>query len=258
MKCTQLVIIIRQLSMVSSKKIIKLTSNSFCNELKNKLNTYQNSVKPYIKQLEKTLNHNTYINTLNDLSNDLIVVYGPAGTGKTHIACTYAIEQLKSKAIEKIIITRPVVTVHENLGFLPGTINEKMDPYMRPIFDSFLKYYEQTEIDKMLYEKKIQIIPLGHMRGRTFDNSFIIADEMQNAIVEQTYMCLTRIGQKSRMVITGDPDQTDLILKHEKSGLVDLINRIENSSISGIRLIKLTNDDIKRSQIVKSVIDLYK
>ena len=139
----------------------------------------------------------------------IVLGMGPAGTGKTFIACHTAVEQLKSTKIEKIIITRPIVSVEENMGFLPGSINEKMDPFTRPIFDVLSSSYDKKEIQLLIKKNIIEISPLGFMRGRTFDNAFIIADEMQNSSPNQMKMLLTRIGENSKLVITGDLEQSD-------------------------------------------------
>jgi phosphate starvation-inducible PhoH-like protein len=154
---------------------------------------------------------------LNNKKNDLIVAVGPAGSGKTMFACLKAMESLRKNDVNKIILTRPVVPVEEDIGFLPGNIVKKMDPWTRPIFDLFLEYYSQNEITQMINNGIIEISPLAYMRGRTFKNAFIIADEMQNSSPNQMMMLTTRIGTNSRMVITGDLDQSD---KFENNGLI--------------------------------------
>jgi phosphate starvation-inducible PhoH-like protein len=196
------------------------------------------------------------VNYLNDESNKIIISTGPAGTGKTLFACQKAITQLKSQEIDKIILTRPVVTVEEEIGFLPGNIIKKMDPWTKPIFDIFLEYCSKTELDLMLHNGKIEICPLAFMRGRTFKSSFIIADEMQNSSPNQMKMLVTRLGKNSRMVITGDLQQTDI---QKENGLYDFITRLEkhNNSSSMIKLVKLENEDIERSEVVKKVIEIY-
>lgn len=203
----------------------------------------------------KTLNQGAYFNYLNDESNKIIISTGPAGCGKTLFACQKAITQMKSQEIDKIIITRPMVTVEEEIGFLPGNIIKKMDPWTKPIFDIFLEFYSKTELDLMLYNGKIEICPLAFMRGRTFKNAFIIADEMQNSSPNQMKMLVTRLGANSRMVITGDLNQTDFI---KENGLHDFISRFENYNNSRlIKLVRLENEDIERSEIVKNVIEIY-
>lgn len=204
----------------------------------------------------KTINQNKYQDALNIKEDNIIVVTGPAGTGKTLMACNCAINYLKQDKIEKIIITRPVVPVEEDIGFLPGNLNKKMDPWTRPIFDIFEEYYSKTNVNNMVLNGQIEISPLGFMRGRTFKNSFIIADEMQNSSPNQMQMLLTRIGSNSRLVITGDLDQSD---KQINNGLNDLINRIKYTEINlkNILLIELNNSDIQRSELVNQIVQLY-
>ena len=203
----------------------------------------------------KSVNQNNYVDYLNDENNKIIISIGPAGTGKTLFACQKAINQMKNQEIDKIIITRPIVTIEEDIGFLPGNIIKKMDPWTKPIFDIFLEYYSKSELDLLLLNGKIEICPLVFMRGRTFKNSFIIADEMQNSSPNQMKMLSTRLGVNSRMVITGDLNQTDIL---KANGLEDLINKVKlfnNSKL--IKYVNLNNDDIERSDIVKEIINLY-
>jgi phosphate starvation-inducible PhoH-like protein len=210
----------------------------------------------------KTYNQKKYVEYLNNKKNDLIVVMGPAGTGKTMFACLKAIESLRKNDVNKIILTRPVVPVEEDIGFLPGNIVKKMDPWTRPIFDIFLDYYSQSEITKMINDGVIEISPLAFMRGRTFKNAFIIADEMQNSSPNQMMMLTTRIGINSRMVITGDLDQSDKLIDN---GLKDFISKYnyykmnENYSVhdNEIQLIKLNDSDILRSVIVEKILKIY-
>jgi len=207
----------------------------------------------------KTSNQANYVKCLDDLSSKIIVTLGPAGTGKTMFACQKAITQLKTENIDKIIITRPLVTVEEEVGFLPGNIIKKMDPWTKPIFDIFMEYYSKSDLDVMLYSNKIEICPLAFMRGRTFKNAFIIADEMQNSSPNQMKMLVTRLGHNSRMVITGDLHQSDI---KGDNGLHDFIYRFENHQSKNnktnlIHLVHLKNEDIERSDVVKKVIEIY-
>ena len=210
--------------------------------------------------LPKGYNQQLYVDTLNSPSNKLLFVVGPAGTGKTMFACLKAAELLKSGEINKVVVTRPIVTVDEDLGFLPGNIAKKMDPWTRPLFDLFLEYYSRTELDYLINKNSIEICPLAFMRGRTFKNSFIIADEMQNSSPNQMKMLTTRIGQNSKMVITGDLQQSDIL---KDNGLKDLINKVNkyNTNLVNttrlINIIDLDNEDIERSEIVKQVIAIY-
>jgi phosphate starvation-inducible PhoH-like protein len=210
--------------------------------------------------LPKTNNQQVYLDALNDYKSKIVIVYGPAGTGKTMFACLKAIDLLKLNSIDKIIITRPVVTVEEDIGFLPGNIVKKMDPWTKPVFDLFLEQYSKSELDNLIYGNTIEICPLAFMRGRTFKNAFIIADEMQNSTPNQMKMLTTRIGINSKMVITGDVKQSELFSK--ENGLVDFINKIKLYENVGndtelIQIVELENDDIERSEVVKKVLKIY-
>ena len=214
----------------------------------------------------KTPNQEKYYSYLNDDKIKLLFAVGPAGTGKTMLACNNAVKDLKSGKVDKIIVTRPVVPVEEDIGFLPGNINKKMDPWTRPLFDVFLDFYSQREIDLMMYNSVIEISPLAYMRGRTFKNAFIIADEMQNSSPNQMLMLTTRIGMGSKMVVTGDLKQSD---KGLDSGLSDFINKFKvyerresekynNTDINiGIKIVELNNTDIERSPVIVKILDVY-
>ena len=211
----------------------------------------------------RTKNQEKYIDYLNNDDNKLIIAVGPAGTGKTLFACLKAISQLRNGEINKLIVTRPVVTVEEDIGFLPGNIVKKMDPWTRPIFDLFLEFFSKTELDNYINANIIEISPLAFMRGRTFKNSFIIADEMQNSSPNQMKMLTTRIGINSKMVITGDLKQTDIL---KENGLNDLVNKINifnkysndtNNTNNLIKIVDFEKQDIERSEIVRKIIDIY-
>lgn len=204
----------------------------------------------------KNVNQYNYVSHLNKENIKLLISTGPAGCGKTLFACQKAILDLLSKNINKIIITRPVVSVDEELGFLPGNIIKKMDPWTKPIFDIFLEYYSKSELDLMLKNEQIEICPLAFMRGRTFKNCFIIADEMQNSSPNQMKMLITRLGENSRLVITGDLEQSDL---SNENGLQDFIYKLDNFNNSNglIYQIHFDNTDIERSEIVKKIVDIY-
>lgn len=210
----------------------------------------------------KTQNQINYVKCLNEESSKIIVATGPAGTGKTLFACLKAIDLLSKHEINKVIITRPVVTVEEELGFLPGNIVSKMDPWTRPIFDLFLEYYSKKELDNMVHENQIEISPLAFMRGRTFKNAFVIADEMQNSSPNQMKMLTTRIGTNSKMVITGDVQQSDLKTNNGLSELIQKIKTYDNEYASSsiekmIQLVTLDGGDIERSEVVKKIIEIY-
>lgn len=200
----------------------------------------------------KTINQQKLVNLTRKY--DLVFALGPAGTGKTYISVALAVKALKNKEVKKIIITRPAVEAGENLGFLPGDLKEKIDPYLRPVYDALydmvpkekLKYYEENNI--------IEIAPLAYMRGRTLDNAFILLDEAQNTTPMQIKMFLTRMGPSSKVIITGDTTQIDLP-KKQVSGLVEAVQVLQG--IKGIGLIKLNRHDVIRHKIVKDIIDAY-
>jgi phosphate starvation-inducible PhoH-like protein len=210
------------------------------------------------KYYPKGINQKNYVTSLDDNDITLIFATGPAGSGKTLFACIHAINALKKKSVSKIILTRPVIAVEdEEIGYLPGDLKHKMDPWTKPIFDIFLEYFKQSEIDQMIKESIIEITPLSFMRGRTFKNSIIIADEMQNSTPNQMLMCTTRIGINSKMIICGDLLQTDRSIDN---GLNDIIDRLNTSEkkYSNIKIIELFESDIQRSQIVKDILEIYK
>ncbi len=186
--------------------------------------------------------------------NDLVFAIGPAGTGKTFVAVAMAVRALKNKEVKKIIVTRPAVEAGESLGFLPGDMKEKIDPYIRPIYDALsdmieadkLKVYEETGI--------VEIAPLAYMRGRTLNNAFILLDEAQNTTPMQIKMFMTRMGQGSKMVITGDKTQIDLPLK-QKSGLIDALEVLKN--VKSIGVVTLDAKDVTRHPLVREIIKAY-
>ena len=204
----------------------------------------------------KSPNQILYNNILDKDNEYLLSVVGPAGTGKTFLACLKGIEKLKENKVEKIIITRPIVSVEEeNIGFLPGNIEKKMDPWVRPIHDVFLEFYTKKELNDLILNNKLEISPLGFMRGRTFKNSLVIADEMQNSTPNQMLMLLTRLGINSKIVVTGDLNQSDL---GNKNGLKDLIEKMERKTYENFYLVKLDETDVQRSNIVNEVLKMYK
>lgn len=196
-----------------------------------------------------------YVKELKNMNNKIIVATGPAGTGKTLFATEYAIKQYLLKNCEKIIFTRPYVSAGENIGFLPGSIEDKMAPWTRPIFDILHNFINPHTVKKMIDSKIIEICPLGFMRGRTFKNSWIIADEMQNSTPSQMKMILTRIGENTRIVITGDLEQNDLSFKN--NGLDDFLNKFKGKRSDSITSIEFNNTDIERDEIVKEVLEIY-
>lgn len=186
--------------------------------------------------------------------NDVLFAVGPAGTGKTYTAVALAVRALKNKAVKKIILTRPAVEAGENLGFLPGDLKEKIDPYLRPLYDALDDMIPPDKLAQFMDTRVIEIAPLAYMRGRTLDNAFIILDEAQNCSTAQIKMFLTRLGPSASCIITGDLSQVDLPF-HQKSGLrkaIDLLTRID-----GIGLVRLSADDVVRHRLVKEIIRAY-
>jgi phosphate starvation-inducible protein PhoH and related proteins len=200
----------------------------------------------------KSVNQQKLVQSVRD--NDLVFALGPAGTGKTFISVALAVRALKNKLVKKIIITRPAVEAGENLGFLPGDLKEKIDPYLRPIYDALndmvpfekLKYYMEREI--------VEIAPLAYMRGRTLNNAFILLDEAQNTTPMQMKMFLTRMGPESKMIVTGDASQVDLP-KNQNSGLKEAV-RILNE-VKGIGMVQLSAKDVVRHKLVRDIIEAY-
>ncbi|NVK49670.1 MAG: PhoH family protein [Cyclobacteriaceae bacterium] len=188
------------------------------------------------------------------MKNDLVFALGPAGTGKTYIAVALAVRALKNREVKRIIITRPAVEAGENLGFLPGDLQEKLDPYLRPIYDALqdmvppekLKYYQETRV--------IEIAPLAYMRGRTLHDAFVLLDEAQNTTSEQIKMFLTRMGPNSKVIITGDQTQVDLPIR-QKSGLSEALRILKD--VKGIGIVNLSGKDVIRHKLVKAIIEAY-
>ena len=203
----------------------------------------------------RTPNQKQYFDLLMDRNVTTLFGLGPAGCGKTLFACNAAVHELKHGLVDHIIITRPVISVDEELGYLPGSLESKMDPWTRPIFDIFREFYSGTQIRSMCQNGVIQISPLAFMRGRTFKRSFIIADEMQNSSPNQMKMMLTRLGEDSRMVVTGDLKQSD---RTGVNGLEDFIGKLRRfHNETSIRFIELENADIQRSHTVSRILDIY-
>ena len=187
--------------------------------------------------------------------NDMMFAIGPAGTGKTYTAVALAVKSLKSKHVKRIILTRPAVESGENLGFLPGDLKEKLDPYMQPLYDALMDMLPSEKLKDYLENGTIQIAPLAFMRGRTLDKAFVILDEAQNATESQMKMFLTRMGMSSKFMITGDETQIDLP-KKQKSGLVQAKKKLEK--IEGISFVFLDEKDVIRHKLVKKIIKSYK
>ncbi len=187
-------------------------------------------------------------------NHDIVFAIGPAGTGKTYTSVALAVKALKERRVQKIILARPAVEAGENLGFLPGDLKEKIDPYLRPLYDALEDMIDQDKLNLHLQKNVIEIAPLAYMRGRTLNNAFVILDEAQNATNTQMKMFLTRIGFNSRAIITGDITQTDLPRKHQ-SGLISIPTILKG--IEGIDFVYLGDEDVVRHRLVKDIINAY-
>jgi len=216
------------------------------------INTYQKK-KP-VTILPRNRNQESYVLKLLDETKDIVFGIGPAGTGKTLLAVQVAVKLFREGAIDKIIVTRPAVSVDEDLGFLPGTLEQKMAPWTRPIFDVLREYFNAREIEGMIEEGIIEIAPLAYMRGRTFKNSFILADEMQNATPNQMKMLLTRLGEGSQMAVTGDLAQADRL---KDNGLINFVDLLRESNATRIDIVNFGQGDIERHDAVKEVLRVY-
>lgn len=210
--------------------------------------------KNQVTILPRNINQETYMLKLLDRKKDIIFGIGPAGTGKTLIAVQVAVKLFKEGRVDKIIITRPAVSVDEDLGFLPGTLEQKMAPWTRPIFDVLREYFNAREISGMIDEGIVEIAPLAYMRGRTFKNAFILADEMQNATQNQMKMLLTRIGTGSKMVVTGDLAQADRL---RDNGLIQFVEQLEAKEIARLDIVRFAKGDIERHEAVREVLEIY-
>jgi phosphate starvation-inducible protein PhoH and related proteins len=209
-----------------------------------------------VELVPKTLNQERLILALNDANQHIVISVGPAGTGKSYLAMIAAIRALRRGDCERIVLTRPAVGVDdERHGFLPGDLNSKMEPWTRPLLDILREFYHPRDIAQMIEDQTIEISPLAFMRGRTFKNAWIVADEMQNATPGQMKMLLTRIGESSRIVVTGDVEQTDR--QSHDNGLLDIAQRLEANNTDGIRICYLGNRDVQRHPIITQVLDLY-
>jgi len=215
--------------------------------------TYQK--RPRVQIYPKNLNQESYLLKLNDPKKMIVFAIGPAGTGKTMLAVQWAIDQLKYGDATKIIITRPAVSVDEEHGFLPGDLNEKMAPWTRPIFDVLAENYNAREIETMVAEGVIETSPLAYMRGRTFKNAVVIADEMQNTTPSQMKMLLTRLGTDSKMVVTGDLQQADRPTNNGLLEFLKLYGNFENHRY--VDICHFDIGDVERHEAVKEILAIY-
>ena len=236
--------------MGAKRKAAKQHSNNYSNVVD--FNFHQK--KTTVTILPRNRNQETYVLKLLDDTKDIIFGIGPAGTGKTLLAVQVAVKLFKEGKVDKIIVTRPAVSVDEDLGFLPGTLEQKMAPWTRPIFDVLREYFDARQIEGMIEEGIIEIAPLAYMRGRTFKNSFILADEMQNATPNQMKMLLTRLGEGSKMAVTGDLRQAD---RAHDNGLVEFLDLMEEKNTTKLDVVRFAKHDVERHEAVKEVLEMY-
>lgn len=201
----------------------------------------------------RTLTQRKYLDLLAS-SVPVVIGTGPAGTGKTLLACHSASKALVSGRTSRIVLTRPAVSVDESHGFLPGTLEKKMEPWTRPVFDALYRYWSPKTVRDMVHDQVIEICPLAYMRGRTFDDAWIIGDEMQNSTPSQMKMLLTRIGEGSKVIVTGDTAQHDR--GFEDNGLADLIYRLPVFT-NDIQHVQFTEDDVVRNAVIKDILKMY-
>ena len=219
------------------------------------INNFLPQKKKEVKILPRNISQESYMLQLLDSKKNIVFGIGPAGTGKTLLAVQTAIKQFKEGSVDKIVVTRPAVSADEDLGFLPGTLEQKMAPWTRPIFDVLQEYFTAKDIDGMLQEGVVEIAPLAFMRGRTFKRAFIVADEMQNATKNQMKMLLTRLGTGSKMAVTGDLAQADRI---NDNGLIDFCKHLQHhGNADRLSVVEFSKGDIERHQAVKEVLEIY-
>jgi phosphate starvation-inducible PhoH-like protein len=204
--------------------------------------------------LPRNLAQEVYVEALNDDRKSMVFAMGPAGTGKTMLGTQFAIKRYIEEG-KRIVVTRPAVSVDEQHGFLPGSLIQKMEPWVMPILDVFREHFEQTTIRRMLENSDLEIAPLAYMRGRTFKDATVLGDEMQNALPSQMKMLLTRIGEGSRMIITGDLKQHDR--GFEQNGLRDFVHRLRERGSDKIAVIEFDPRDIERHPVIEDILDIY-
>ena len=208
-----------------------------------------------VRIVPRNFKQDDLLELLQDDNKHIVFATGPAGTGKTIVSTLYAIQQFKKGNIDKIVITRPAVSVDEQHGFLPGSLVEKMAPWTRPIMDVFEEFYHPKEIEYLVENNKVEIAPLAYMRGRTFKNSIILADEMQNATREQMKMLLTRIGDNSKLIVNGDLAQHDR--GYDSNGLKDFLGLLERRNSKMMGSVEFTSNEVERHPVVSDVLKIY-
>ena len=228
---------------------INLNSEEY-NDFQNEVIAYSYNGKPFKC---KTYNQYDFIKKVE--KNDLVISIGPAGTGKTFLSVLLAVDYLKKNIVKKIVITRPAVEAGESLGFLPGDLKEKVDPYLMPIYDGLDSILGSEQKDKLIEKGIIEVMPLAYMRGRTLDEAFIILDEAQNTTDKQMLMFLTRLGFNSKMIVNGDITQIDLNISKNKSGLI--IAKEKLSGINNIAFVNFNNSDVVRNPLVQTIIERF-
>ncbi len=257
-KVEQLVKILRKEEKLTIENVKSVLNGNLAYELSEEAETGKTSANVIVYGRNKrpikarTRNQKKMV-TLSE-SNDIVFAIGPAGTGKTYTAVALAVRALKAKMVRKIILTRPAVEAGESLGFLPGDLKDKIDPYLRPLYDSLDDMLTSDKLDYFIQNRIIEVAPLAFMRGRTLDNAFIILDEAQNCTSTQIKMFLTRLGPSAKCIITGDLSQIDLP-RHQKSGLYKALDIL--SDLEGIARLNLTAEDVVRHRLVKSIITRY-
>jgi phosphate starvation-inducible PhoH-like protein len=245
-----------QLNITNSSK-----KNSLCSYSVHQNNILFTNIKSSYEIVPKNIRQELYIDTLQTVSPSIVLSTGPAGSAKSFLAVAVGIERLIKKDFKRIVITRPTVSVDEDVGYLPGAVDKKMEPWMQPLYDTFYKYFSVSDVKYMIGNKIIDICPIAYLRGRTFEDSYIIIDEAQNCTVNQMLMILTRIGANSKMVITGDLSQHDR--GFEINGLGDFLRRKNmhqlrnNIEFVDIAHIKFTENDIVRHPVIKDIMTLY-
>jgi len=247
--------VLQDLLMISEKKIIDFSDIDLCIKSLNNSNGKTQSVT--IKTSKKHIhvrsgNQQKYVNAI--VENDAVFAIGPAGTGKTYLAVARAVEALENSNVKRIVLVRPAVEAGEKLGFLPGDLSEKVDPYLRPIYDALYEFIGFERVNKLIEKNLIEVAPLAFMRGRTLNESFIILDEAQNTTIPQMKMFLTRMGFGSKMVITGDVTQIDLP-NPSQSGLTDAIKILSN--INNIAFCNFNDSDVVRHKLVQKIVSAY-